>query len=279
MTEQINGKESASETTFERPPLPRVKARRPVVGKERTQLAALLKQYYDEEGMSIRALAAAIKRSYAFVQHLLEEAGVDFRTNGGPREPGERRQQWETDRAEYAAWLRKQCEEKGMRPARLATAVLLDVTTVKKLLREAGMTFPSPKERAGSATNGSAKTPPKRRKRKRSSSAKATTAKRPRDDIKITPEELRRRYEEDGETIRELAAAIDRSYSVTMRILGAAGTAFRPKGSAYRKGVRREHWTKERMKAARARVPAEAGKTGQGEPPAGNSEKEAESND
>lgn len=54
-----------------------------LAGESRSELAAELGRRY-EAGESIRMLAAATDRSYAFVRRLLGEAGVELRGRGGP---------------------------------------------------------------------------------------------------------------------------------------------------------------------------------------------------
>jgi hypothetical protein len=47
---------------------------------------------------------------------------------------------------------------------------------------------------------------------------------------------LRRAYEEDGQTIRQLAEAHDHSYGRVRDLLVEAGTTMRPRGGARRAG-------------------------------------------
>jgi predicted transcriptional regulator len=62
-------------------------ARRLTPGPERDRVAAELKAGY-EAGTSIRALAKEAGRSYGGVHRLLADAGVTFRSRGGPKPEG-----------------------------------------------------------------------------------------------------------------------------------------------------------------------------------------------
>ncbi|GAB2918454.1 helix-turn-helix domain-containing protein [Nonomuraea fastidiosa] len=57
-----------------------------IVGEERVQLAQHVAARY-QAGEPIRAIAAAIGRSYGFVHQLLEEFGVELRARGGDNRP------------------------------------------------------------------------------------------------------------------------------------------------------------------------------------------------
>jgi len=57
-----------------------------IAGESRTQLAADLKEQY-EQGASIRALAQTTGRSYGFVHQLLTEAQVTLQGRGRARQP------------------------------------------------------------------------------------------------------------------------------------------------------------------------------------------------
>lgn len=57
-----------------------------VSGELRTAVQRSLVEQY-EAGASIRALAADCGRSYGFVQGVLKDAGVEFRSQGGARPP------------------------------------------------------------------------------------------------------------------------------------------------------------------------------------------------
>lgn len=55
-----------------------------ISGRERAELRKELKRLY-ESGSSIRDLCDATGRSYGFIHRMLTEAGVEFRSRGGPR--------------------------------------------------------------------------------------------------------------------------------------------------------------------------------------------------
>ncbi|MFD8919602.1 helix-turn-helix domain-containing protein [Streptomyces sp. NPDC059569] len=56
---------------------------KPLKGIEREKVAKILKGWYLEEGLSIRAIRDETGRSFGFVHRMLSEAGVDFRSRGG----------------------------------------------------------------------------------------------------------------------------------------------------------------------------------------------------
>lgn len=81
-------------------------------GPERAELAASLKKKY-EAGDSVRQLANSIRRTYAFVHTMLEEAGTVFRDSRGaaPKEGptggapvGMRRIYWDGTKNTVVPW-------------------------------------------------------------------------------------------------------------------------------------------------------------------------------
>jgi hypothetical protein len=61
---------------------PRIQQHAPLRGTERDAVRAdVVKRY--KAGASIRTVAGDIERSYTFVHHLLTEAGVELRSQGG----------------------------------------------------------------------------------------------------------------------------------------------------------------------------------------------------
>ena len=72
-----------------------------VTGPSRERLAATLRKQYEEEGESIREIAAATGRSYGFVHRLLSESGVKLRGRGGaPRSRKKAKEQPERESAQ-----------------------------------------------------------------------------------------------------------------------------------------------------------------------------------
>ncbi|MQA06314.1 MAG: hypothetical protein GEV07_27555 [Streptosporangiales bacterium] len=53
-----------------------------ISGADREQITAEIRRRY-ENGESIRSIAAAVQRSYGFVNRVLHESGVTLRSRGG----------------------------------------------------------------------------------------------------------------------------------------------------------------------------------------------------
>ncbi|MGH3098667.1 MAG: helix-turn-helix domain-containing protein [Streptosporangiales bacterium] len=54
-----------------------------ISGEARDQMATEMRRRYEEEGWSIRRIAADVNRSYGFVHRVLSESGVPLRGRGG----------------------------------------------------------------------------------------------------------------------------------------------------------------------------------------------------
>lgn len=56
-----------------------------VMGAERANLRAEMRQAYEVDGLTIKQVAAKFGRSYGTTNKLLHEAGTDVRSRGGNR--------------------------------------------------------------------------------------------------------------------------------------------------------------------------------------------------
>lgn len=59
-----------------------------VTGRWRAEVAAEARRMYVDEGMTIRAIAERLERSYGFVHRLLAENEVEFSPRGGANHGG-----------------------------------------------------------------------------------------------------------------------------------------------------------------------------------------------
>ncbi|MFF2374806.1 helix-turn-helix domain-containing protein [Streptomyces xiamenensis] len=212
LTELSGFSESTVRKLLDNAGIPPRRNTRNLRGEERQQLAAVLAKRYKNQ-TPVRELAEEFGISYGLTHVLLTEAGVCFRRRGGSArtvKKGTASKRPTPQQVDLIEYLVRRVGE-GAKRQELAEETGWSLGTIYRLLKTVGVTRTNGGRAWEAARKGPLRAGPERER---------------------FAAELRRRYEDDSATVRQLAEETGYSSSKIHRLLKIAGTQFRACGGA-----------------------------------------------